>query len=52
MAVRNVHDSGYKKVFANRTFFRQLMETLVNSALDAATWEKFAATLPQPTTKA
>jgi hypothetical protein len=30
MTVHNVHDSGYKKVFANRTFFRQLLETFVN----------------------
>ncbi len=30
MTVHNVHDSGYKKVFTNRTFFRQLLETFVN----------------------
>lgn len=29
MTVHNVHDSGYKKVFANHTFFRQLLETFV-----------------------
>ena len=26
----NVHDSGYKKLFSNRTIFRQLLETFVN----------------------
>ncbi len=26
----NIHDSGYKKLFSNRTIFRQLLETFVN----------------------
>ncbi len=26
----NIHDSGYKKLFSNRTIFRQLIETFVN----------------------
>ena len=26
----NIHDSGYKKLFSNRTVFRQLLETFVN----------------------
>lgn len=30
MTVHNIHDNGYKKVFSNRTFFRQLLETFVN----------------------
>lgn len=29
MAVHNIHDSGYKKLFSNRTIFRQLLETFV-----------------------
>ena len=28
--VMNIHDSGYKKLFSNRTIFRQLIETFVN----------------------
>ena len=28
--VMNIHDSGYKKLFSNRTIFRQLLETFVN----------------------
>ena len=30
MTVHNIHDSGYKKLFSNRTIFRQLLETFVN----------------------
>ncbi len=30
MAIHNVHDSGYKKLFANHTFLRQLLETFVD----------------------
>lgn len=30
MTIHNIHDSGYKKVFSNRTIFRQLLETFVN----------------------
>ncbi|MEZ4868017.1 MAG: Rpn family recombination-promoting nuclease/putative transposase [Caldilineaceae bacterium] len=30
MAIHNVHDSGYKKLFSNRTIFRQLLETFVD----------------------
>jgi len=30
MPIHNIHDSGYKKLFANRTIFRQLLETFVN----------------------
>lgn len=26
----NIHDSGYKKLFSNRTIFRQLIETFVH----------------------
>ena len=26
----NIHDSGYKRLFSNRTIFRQLIETFVN----------------------
>ena len=29
MAIHNIHDSGYKKLFSNRTIFRQLLETFV-----------------------
>jgi hypothetical protein len=25
----NIHDSGYKRLFSNRTIFRQLIETFV-----------------------
>ena len=39
----NIHDSGYKKLFSNRTIFRQLLETFVNQewvhSLDFATCE-------------
>ena len=28
----NIHDSGYKYLFSNRTFFRQLLETFVDEA--------------------
>ena len=27
MTIHNIHDSGYKKIFSNRTIFRQLIET-------------------------
>ena len=30
MAIHNVHDSGYKKLFSNHTIFRQLLETFVD----------------------
>jgi len=30
MPIHNIHDSGYKKLFANRTFLRQLLETFVD----------------------
>ncbi|MCB0124430.1 MAG: Rpn family recombination-promoting nuclease/putative transposase, partial [Caldilineaceae bacterium] len=30
MPIHNVHDSGYKKLFANRTFLRQLLESFVD----------------------
>lgn len=30
MTLHKIHDSGYKKLFSNRTFFRQLLETFVN----------------------
>ena len=39
----NIHDSGYKKLFANQTIFRQLLETFVNqewvNQLDFSTCE-------------
>jgi len=28
----NIHDSGYKKLFSNRTIFRQLLETFIDEA--------------------
>ena len=28
----NIHDSGYKKLFSNRTIFRQLIETFIHEA--------------------
>ncbi|MCB0108392.1 MAG: Rpn family recombination-promoting nuclease/putative transposase [Caldilineaceae bacterium] len=30
MPIHNIHDSGYKKLFSNRTIFRQLIETFVD----------------------
>lgn len=30
MPIHNIHDSGYKKLFSNRTFLRQLFETFVD----------------------
>ena len=30
MAIHHIHDSGYKKLFSNRTIFRQLLETFVH----------------------
>ncbi len=30
MTIHNIHDSGYKKLFSNRTIFRQLLETFVD----------------------
>ncbi len=39
----NIHDSGYKKLFSNRTIFRELLETFVNQewvhALDFSSCE-------------
>jgi len=28
----NIHDSGYKKLFSNRTILRQLLETFIDEA--------------------
>ncbi len=32
MSQYTIHDSGYKKLFSNRTIFRQLIETFVQEA--------------------
>jgi predicted transposase/invertase (TIGR01784 family) len=30
--MKNIHDTGYKRLFSNKTIFRQLLETFVNEA--------------------